>query len=378
MASDSAGPVVYVGSRTTRDRAADGVGLTIWRPDADGWAQVGVLAADPTTARGDAPLPANPTFVLVNGDRLYVAHGDTDLVSVLDITDPAAPVVLQERALGRRNPVDLVLVRNSTVGDALVVTCLAGPGGLVGLPVRADGTLGEPNRVVDLTGTPGPMAIQQPGASPHQAVPDPSGRWLLVPDRGLDTIHVVPASAVVGGIAAGASGAGVRVRQGEGPRHLGFHANGRWAYVVTELRSSLLACDWDAETGTLTPRQIVPATDSTVTTDSCAAEVCVTPDGSAVIVSNRSGAGDRVPPVVAEDTLGWFPIGVDGQVGAGRWTPSGGLRPRQAVFAPDGQLVVVNQWDGALSVVDVTPDGLGAPRVVARTGTPTCVAWWTP
>ena len=40
-------------------------------------------------------------------------------------------------------------------------------------------------------------------------------------------------------------------RQAEGPRHVAFHPDGRRAYVVTELRSSLITCDWDADRGVL-------------------------------------------------------------------------------------------------------------------------------
>lgn len=362
--------LAYLGCRTTRARGADGAGLTIWDVSDGTWHQVGLLAADEDERRGGAPLPANPTFLLVvpRTRTMYVTHGDTDRVSVLDLAEPAAPTVRQIVRIGRRNPVDLALA-----GGRLVVTCLTGPGGLVGLPIAADGSLGAPDAMIDVDGTPGPMQIQQAGSSPHQAVLDPSGSWLLVPDRAADAIHGVPADLDT-------AHRGLRsspVRQAEGPRHLAFHPGGRWAYVVTELRSSVVACEWDAVEGVLTPVQIVSATADDVTGDSCAAEIAVTPDGRAVVVSNRSGSGDRVPPTLHADSLGWFPIEADGRLGPGRWVSSGGQRPRHFAFSPSGRLVAVHQWDGAVVAFDVAQDGLSAGLPVARTGTPTCVAWWS-
>lgn len=43
------------------------------------------------------------------------------------------------------------------------------------------------------------------------------------------------------------------------PRHLWFHPNGKWAYINTEYTSTILACRYDEEQGTLEPFQVVSA-----------------------------------------------------------------------------------------------------------------------
>lgn len=361
----------YVGSRTSRERGADGEGITVWDAGGpgDGWRRLGTVAADASEARGDAALPANPSFLLVSDDRrsLYVTHGDTDAVSVLDLAaDPATPRLVQTVHLGRRNPVHL-----AQLGRRLLVTFMAGPGCVAELPIAGDGTLGEASAIVEFAGDPGPLAIQQrTGSSPHQAVPDPTGRWALVPDRGLDRVHVVPVDPALAPAASA-----LVTRQAEGPRHVAFHPDGRRAYVVTELRSSLITCDWDADRGVLTPVAVVPSTAPEATYDAYASEVFVTPDGSAVVTSNRSGKNDHVPPVTQTDTLGVFPLDPDGLPGPGRWFSSGGLRPRFFAFAPGGTLTVAHQWDGRIVEFDDAGGSLSGGREVARTGTPTCVAW---
>jgi 6-phosphogluconolactonase len=77
------------------------------------------------------------------------------------------------------------------------------------------------------------------------------------------------------------------VKPGSGPRHIAFHPNGRFAYVINEMGQTLTAFDWDASAGVLHEIQ----TESTVpvgyTAPSTAAEVAVHPSGKFVYGSNR-------------------------------------------------------------------------------------------
>ena len=45
--------------------------------------------------------------------------------------------------------------------------------------------------------------------------------------------------------------------EGAGPRHLDFHPNGKWVYVLCELDGNVVLCDWDDAAGTLSPRQSI-------------------------------------------------------------------------------------------------------------------------
>jgi 6-phosphogluconolactonase (cycloisomerase 2 family) len=359
--------VAYAGSRTTKARKATGVGLTAWVAADGPWRLLQqVVASDGAERVGE--IPANPTFLLTSADQsmLYVAHGDTPLVSWLAIGPDGRLEPRGTVDVGHGNPVDL-----TQVGSWLVVSCLAAQGAVLVLPIEGDGGLGR--RVSSFTpkGTLGPHGERQQGPNPHQAVLDPSGRWLLVPDRGHDTVWVLEFDRATGALR---EHGGMRTRRGEGPRHIAFHPDGEWAYVVTELRSSVLACRWNASEGALQGWQVIPSCPALELCDSCGAEIHVTRDGGWVLVSNRSGISDDFPPGKPDtDTIGVFRVRDDRTLEPYRWVPSGGLRPR--FFAPtvsDDAIVIANEASGTLALL---PHGADQPQVVAHVASPTCIAF---
>jgi len=76
--------------------------------------------------------------------------------------------------------------------------------------------------------------------------------------------------------------------EGQGPRHMQFHPNGRWAYLVNEQGQSVSHCDYDAASGTLKLRETVTTTppDWDKSKGSCA-DIHVSQDGKFVYASNR-------------------------------------------------------------------------------------------
>ena len=65
---------------------------------------------------------------------------------------------------------------------------MAIPGELVVVAVEPHGTLGRVVQRVELPGEPGPHRVEQPFSKPHFNLFDPSGRFVVVPDKGLDRI----------------------------------------------------------------------------------------------------------------------------------------------------------------------------------------------
>ncbi len=89
-----------------------------------------------------------------------------------------------------------------------------------------------------------------------------------------------------------------------GPRHLEFHPNGKWAYLVNEQGKSVTFCHYDPERGRLTKRQTLSThpKDWYVNSGSCA-EIRISEDGRFVYASNRgheSIASFRIDPVSGE------------------------------------------------------------------------------
>ncbi|CAI6334006.1 unnamed protein product [Periconia digitata] len=98
------------------------------------------------------------------------------------------------------------------------------------------------------------FTLAQPGPNPRQDVPhpheallDPTGKFILVPDLGADLIRIFSIDASTGALTACGSG---QANPGDGPRHgkfLSTSSNGSVLYTLNELGNSVSA--WTVSTG---------------------------------------------------------------------------------------------------------------------------------
>src|SRR5205823_1360624 len=144
---------------------------------------------------------------------------------------------------------------DATNGFLAVANYATGSLGL--LPINRDGSLAPVSDLAALTGTPGPHRTQQESSHPHHCPFDPSGRFIVVPDKGLDKVFVYRVDAARGKLVP-ADPPDVRARAGAGPRHVAFHPRQPFAYVINELDSTITTYRFNPETGALSPLQIVP------------------------------------------------------------------------------------------------------------------------
>jgi 6-phosphogluconolactonase len=318
-ASPTGSLIAYVGSRTTKARNARGKGITVWRVTRGAWEQFQLVEADdgdPTTPAGPDAIPINPSFLTLDaaGRFLYAVHGDATQVSAFAI-EPKTGLLTRVNTVdtGRVNPVHLAA---DPTGRWLVVAHLTPPGSVTSLPIRADGSLGPVTSVLELPRTPGPHKTAQLGPNPHHTPFDLSGRWIVIPDRGVDRVFVAGLDPDTGRLALHDW---VTTREVDGPRHVAFNPVLPYAYVVNELRSTVTTYRWNAAAGTLSPHQTVSSTAPDMVGDSRAAEIAVAPSGRYVYVSNRSGAGDGTPGGPDPDTIVGFTV----DRGTGRLRPTG-------------------------------------------------------
>jgi 6-phosphogluconolactonase len=373
----------YVGSRTTEERNARGVGITVWRVDpreAD-WQLLQTVTADDgndSTPPAPGEIPVNPSFLTLSADHrfLYSVHGDDTRVSAFAVAPDSGHLTLLNTVdTGRRNPAHLTV---DPSGRWLVVGHLAAPGSVASLPIETTGRLGGVTGVLELPGTPGPHKTQQLGPGPHHVPFDPSGRWVVVPDKGLDRIFVARLDPSTGQLLLNEPG-WVQTRELEGPRHVAFHPRAPRAYVVNELRSTVTTYAWDVGAGTLEPLQVLPSTPPTMTADSRAAEVAVSPSGQYVYVSNRSGAGDATPGGPEPDTIGVFAVDpVSGTLSATDWVSTEGIRPRFFGLDLTGRrLYAANEVSDTIVGFELDSSGgrLSRLGVVASTGSPVSIVF---
>lgn len=331
----------YVGCRTTRERNARGQGIAVFAVHAGGEFEPVQLLQD----------LVNPSYLAMSADgrHLYAVHGDGHEVSAF-VIDPANGrlTLLNRQDIGGRNPVHLAL---DTTGRHLVVTDHLGAGVVV-LPVGRDGALDPVSQRVTIDGPVGPHRVEQQQPKPHCNAFDPSGRWVLVPDKGTDRVHVLRFD---GGQLQAVSVA--RAREAAGPRHAVFHPRGDTAYVVNELDSSITAYRFDANTGTLTPWMWRPTLPADFTGDSRAAAIDIDAAGRCLYVSNRG-----------HDSLALFTLDEEGAPQLVQAVASGGRTPRAFARSPDGlHLFALNEDSDSIVPFAVDP----ASGLLRRAGTPT-------
>jgi 6-phosphogluconolactonase len=118
------------------------------------------------------------------------------------------------------------------------------------------------------------------GAQTHQIVADPTNAFLLVPNKGLDAVAVLPFTAATGAIADGGFAAA-----GDGARHIDFHPSGGFAYVINENASTMTGYTY--ANGALTQIEELSTLPAGFNGNNTGAEVQVAPSGAFVYGSNR-------------------------------------------------------------------------------------------
>jgi 6-phosphogluconolactonase len=348
----------YVGSRTTRERNARGDGISVYRCNTSS----GALELVQIT--GDL---VNPSFLALNkaGDRLYAVHGDSEEVSAFTVDRTTGQIAfLNLQSTQGKNPVHLALDPT----EQYVVVSNHTTSSLAVLPIAADGSIGALTQLVKLDGEPGPHRKEQPFAKPHFNPFDPCGRFVVVPDKGLDKTFVFE---FVDGKLLPGKFPETQAREASGPRHLAFHPSRSWVYVVNELDSTVTACSFDAETGKLQPFQIVSSLADTFVGNSRSSEIEVGRTGKALYASNRG-----------EDTIAVFGIDqANGRLSLIQSQPCMGKTPRFFAVSPDGRwLYVLNEDSDAIVVfgIDATTGMLHPTELSFTCGSPVCMVFSNP
>ncbi|WP_418320097.1 lactonase family protein [Piscinibacter sakaiensis] len=344
----------YVGSRTTRERHARGEGISVFAFDAASGALERIQIVEGLV---------NPSYLALSaaGHHLYSVHGDRSEVSAFAVDRASGRLsFLNQQGTEGHNPVHLAL---DPSGRFLVVTNHLGAS-LAVLPIGADGALEPLVQLVTVSGPIGPHRFEQQQAKPHFNPFDPSGRWVIVPDKGLDRIFSFRFDA---GRLTPAATPFVQAREGAGPRNAVVHPSLPLAYVVNELDSTLTTYRFDAQMGALEALHLITTLPPTFTGNSRAAGIAIDGAGRCLYTSNRG-----------HDSIAAFRL--DRQSGLPRFVeaqPTLGRTPRFFTLTPDGRMLyALNEDSDTIVAFDVDDSGkLAAPRVVADCGSPVCMVF---
>lgn len=349
--------LAYVGCYTSKERNGHGEGISAYQvdPATGNWTQLQLLKGF-----------VNPSFLALDARQqfLYVAHGDGEEASAYKIDAQSGRLsLLNRQSTGGKNGVSLAV----DLTNRFLVLANYSSGTVAVLPINADGSLAKLSDLVTLTGKPGPHRTQQASSHPHDVIFDPRGRFIVVPDKGLDTVFVYTLDTATGKLVA-ADPPFVASRPGAGPRHADFHPSKPFAYVLNELDSTLTTFAFDPERGGLRPLHVITTLPPDFTGNSTTSEIEVAPSGRFVYASNRG-----------HDSLAIFTIdeatGVLAPVG---WEPTHGKKPRFFGLYPPGTFLYAANQDSDTIVtfrVDQGSGKLTPTGQIVKTGSPSCIVF---
>ncbi len=347
---------VYIGGYSDPDRDGRGAGIEVF--DMDG--ATGTLTHVQTVAD-----VANPSFLALHPTRpfLYSVNGGNATGASAFAIDPSKGRLTplnRVSSLGN-NPAYIavdptgrcVLLANYTGGSATVV------------PIADDGRLRDVSHVVHHSGPRGPFAGRKNDPHPHMILPDPSGRFVLVNDLGLDRTYVYRLDAASGTLVPH-DPPWVAAVPGAGPRHLAFHPNGRRVSVINELNSTITTFNWNSDLGLLSPIQTISTLPAESTVANSTAQIVAHPSGRFLYGSNRG-----------HDSIAIFEI----EQASGMLTFTGtestlGRTPRNFNIDPTGTFLYAANQDTDTVVtfrIDSVSGALTPTGQMLAVGSPSCV-----
>jgi 6-phosphogluconolactonase len=241
-----------------------------------------------------------------------------------------------------------------------------GGGSVTAVPINPDGSLAEPSAFIQHTGS-GPVKGRQEGPHGHCMITDPENKFALACDLGLDKVLIYKFDPAKGSLTANEPSFGATA-PGAGPRHIAFHPNGKFAYVISELNCTMTTFSWDGATGTLKSLGAVSTLPVELQKGFSTAEVQVHPSGKFVYGSNRGHESISVFAVDEKTGLLTRTQNVSTQ----------GKTPRHFALDPTGKfLIAENQGSDSVVVFSVEDKSgqLTATGEKIEVGAPVCAAF---
>lgn len=327
------------------------------------------------------PDDFNPSWLALNrsGTCLYAANELPNFsasVSAFSVDRPTGRLkLLNTVSSGGAGPAHLSVHPS----DRFVLVANYAGGTIAVLPIGSDGKLGEPG---DIKTDEGPVGAAHATSAPqgsfaisghdrphaHMIHADPSGRFVLSTDLGLDRIYVWKFDAGSGKLSPN-DPPFASLPSGDGPRHFVFHPNARFLYSLQEESSTLVTFDYNAANGTLRPKQTVSTLPKGFAGTNFTSELMISPDARFLYAANR-----------LHDSIASFSIAPNGMltyVGE-EWTR--GDYPRSFRIDPAGRfLYSCNQRSDAIACfrIDSATGRLTFTGQYTPVGTPAIIVFLT-
>jgi len=324
------------------------------------------LASGALTRIGVAAEIEHPSFLCVSPSHQYlyaISEGGPQSSSISAYALDAATgklSFLNKQSAGGSGP---CYVEVDALGkNALIANY--GSGSFATFPLAANGLL-QPMSGFSQDHGSSVNHERQEGPHGHTLVAGPGEHFVYGCDLGLDKVMIFKFDPGNGALVPNEP-AYAEVKPGSGPRHIAFHPNGKWAFVINEMASTITAFGYAPSTGALREIQTISTLPDGFSGESYCAEVAVHPNGKFVYGSNR---GDDSIAVFACDAK-------NGKLTFIERVSTGGKTPRQFEIEPTGRYLLAGNQNSDTVVVfsiDPTSGRLHATGAQVQTDNPQCV-----
>lgn len=298
----------------------------------------GIFVYDFNSKTGDFSLKSkvagegNPSYLAVSSDGKHVyslnefRNGE---VSAFDFNSATGVLTFLNRVSSGGDSPCYISVDDK---NKFVIVGNYGSGSLIAIPLKTDGSLGTDIQFIQQEGSSVDKGRQQ-GPHVHSTVLSPDNKYLLTPNLGTDKVSIYQFDASKNSQPlTPADLPFISVEAGSGPRHIIFHPNSKFVYLIQEMKCSITAFDF--KDGKLTEKQSITMLSTDFKGKVGAADIHVSPDGKFLYGSNRGDANEIVI----------YSINKEGKLTYIGRESTQGKTPRNFVIDPSGNfLLVANQ-----------------------------------
>ncbi|MBN8235154.1 lactonase family protein [Halobacillus kuroshimensis] len=279
----------------------------------------------------------NPTYVTVSDDQknLYAVSkdGENGGVTSFSINAETGELTKLNAQTAAGSPPCHVSVDHLNNN---VVTANYHTKEVVSYLTNEDGSLNPAVSIVEHEGT-GPHERQEKPHM-HYAGFTPDEKYVIAIDLGSDRVITY---AVDNGELSQVQV--FNTKPGSGPRHITFHPNKKYAYVMTELSSEVLVLHYDEQDGSFTEQQAIAAIPKEFDQTNDGSAIHISSDGQFVYAGNR-GHNSIAVYEVDQDT---------GKLTFVEWTSTEGNWPRDFVMDPSEEfLIATNQKSNTMTLFE--------------------------
>lgn len=229
-------------------------------------------------------------------------------------------------------------------------------------PIGKDGDVGDSYSRVVHEGY-GPNNERQEKPHVHYAALTPDERYLCAIDLGIDKICVYNFE---DGLLSAANELSVDLKPGTGPRHMDFHPNGRFAYIITELSSEIIALEYLPKERKFKVFQCISSLPKDFLYENLGSAIHITQDGKFLYASNRG-----------HDSIAVFKIdSLSGKLTLVSHTSTMGKHPRDFEIDPTGNFLIAANMDSnniVIFKIDKQSGMLEQTGEIAAVPSPVCI-----